>query len=125
MSVVSLEDRGGGQAGEVVEIDRCDQCGGTFLDFFDGEPIGIARDALEDAPARRAQAPERPATCPDCDRAMVDRPYLDDGPMLARCDTCMAVFVSGERLEALAAARVKPLDEEAPSWLQRLRALFG
>ena len=122
MSTLALDD----PAQPGTEIDRCDRCGGTFLDFFDGEPIGLAGSALESAPQRRPQLPERPVTCPDCERPMVDRPYLDEGPLLARCDTCMAVFVSAERLEALASTTMEPLEEAAaPGWLERLRALFS
>ena len=124
MTVVSLEaqDQGDG----VVEIDRCDVCGGTFLEFFDGEPIGLAQSAIIDAPERRAQPPTGAAQCPDCERPMVNRPYLEDGgPVLARCDTCLAVFVSRDQLESLAEATLDPLDEATPTWFGRLLALFN
>jgi len=124
MTRVPLEDPARGD--EPIEIDRCDLCGGTFLEFFDGEPIGLAKGAVASAPERRTEAAAAPPRCPDCEIVMVERAYLDVGPMLARCDTCLAVYVSRERLEELAATRMKPADDAEPrGWLERLLGLFG
>lgn len=124
MTRVSLDDPARDDG--LVEIDRCNRCGGIFLELFDGEPIGLARGVVASTPARSSDRPARPARCPDCETPMVERPYLDEGPMLWRCETCLAVFVSRDRLEELASTRVRRNDEAAPpSWLDRLLALFG
>jgi len=122
MTVVSIDGPGDDGA---VNIDRCPQCGGTFLEFFDGEPIGLAQGAIGEAPQISAPPPAATVTCPDCESAMVERAYLGEGPMLARCDTCMAVFVSRDRLGQLASMTVRPAEVGAePGWIQRLVSLF-
>ncbi len=81
----------------------CEACGGTFLEYFAGEPVMIAR-ALARAGGRpdRPARPRRPAPCPDCERELVIRPYLDDGPLLWRCPECLALFATAAQLRQLA-----------------------
>jgi Zn-finger nucleic acid-binding protein len=102
-------------------IDLCDQCGGVFLEFFDGEPAGLSREITAhltgfDSPLRVGGAPP---SCPDCDRHMDVYPYLGEGPNLARCNRCMAVFATPEQIRALSNFRII---EDAPSWAERALA---
>lgn len=103
-----------------AEIDRCGGCGGMFLEFFDGEPSAISRGLAE----RTELTPSaRPASgdaisCPDCEAPMIRRAYLERGPELLRCDTCLAVFLRPWEVARLAALELEPRAE--PSWLERL-----
>lgn len=106
-----------------AEIDRCAGCGGLFLEFFDGEPSAISRGLrgrADLAETRREPAPDR-RVCPDCDAPMIRRAYLGQGPELARCDTCMAVFLTPAEAASLAQLVLEPeAPREEPSWLERL-----
>lgn len=107
-------------SGEKVEIDRCASCGGTLLDFFDGEPIRLASQIVGTHPPHVDRAPDAVITCPDCREPMTARPYLGEGPELPRCDGCMAVFVTSAQLAELAATQLSPDEENEPTWLRRL-----
>lgn len=114
-----------GRAGEHIEVDRCEQCGGSFLEFFDGEPIRLAREVLVAPGPRAARLPERALLCPDCETELVRRAYLDTEVELSRCEACMAVFVTANELRALAGAvQARPPDPPEPSWLDRLVAML-
>jgi hypothetical protein len=111
--------------GSKAGIDLCERCGSVFVEFFDGEPVEISRVLSGHLAA--AAAIERPAVllCPDCQKEMVLRPYLDTGPEVARCESCLALFATPDDLRALCAIEV---EEAEPSWLTRtvlrLRSLF-
>lgn len=105
-----------------AQVDRCAACGGLFLEFFDGEPSAISRDLRErsDAGATRArEAPVRLA-CPDCEEPMVRRAYLGEGPELARCESCLAVFLAPHEVAQLARLELARDPEPEESWLVRL-----
>ncbi len=106
-----------------AEVDRCAGCGGLFLEFFDGEPSAISRGLRQrldlDERASRSVL-ESTLHCPDCRAPMVRRAYLDQGPELARCDTCMAVFLTPSEVAALARLELEPVAPHEPSWLDRL-----
>lgn len=106
-----------------AEIDRCAQCAGLFLEFFDGEPSAISRGVRtrgDVAHTGHAPRPGDALTCPDCGTHMTRRPYLDSGPALARCETCLAVFLTPSEVEELARLALSPEPVEEPSWLDRL-----
>jgi len=88
---------------ETSWIHVCEVCGGTFLDYFAGEPVMIARaiargGGRRDRPTRSQAA----VTCPDCERELVIMPYLDVGPLLWRCPECLAAFATSGQLRQLA-----------------------
>jgi Zn-finger nucleic acid-binding protein len=103
-----------------TSVDLCHRCGGVFLAFFDGEPTAVSReirghlDRFPDAPHR---AGGKPLECPDCQRMMEVYPYFDEGPEIARCTGCMAVFATATQARALSAFTLPP---ESESWLDRL-----
>lgn len=105
-----------------AEVDRCAVCGGLFLEFFDGEPSAISRElrASSDLDTTRASAPRGPLACPDCDEPMVRRAYLGEGPELARCETCLAVFLTPHEVARLARLELSREPEPEESWLVRL-----
>ncbi len=115
-------------SGEQAKIDHCPQCGGVFLEFFDGDPGELSRGTLErlvDQDSDAADVAHETATCPECGNFMPLLRYLEQGPTIFRCEGCMAIFASHPQLRALA-AYVEPANpEEPPSLLERLKALFS
>jgi Zn-finger nucleic acid-binding protein len=104
-----------------VEADVCGKCGGIFLEFFDGEPSAISRGMLKSGGlARSGAASTGELVCPDCAAPMVRKAYLDQGPELARCEQCLAVFLAPDDVESLARLELAPEPSEKPSWLDRL-----
>jgi len=105
-------------------IDLCDRCGGVFLEFFDGEPSELSREIslhlekFETPPLRVGGDPFR---CPDCERIMEVHPYLGEGPSIARCNRCMAVFATPEQVRALSDFH---FIQDPPSWFERLVAIL-
>ena len=106
-------------AGAHAEIDRCPACGGVFLEFFDGEPAALSRGLAGAAPPASGR-PTGDAVCPDCEETMVLRPYLDEGPVIPRCEGCLAVFLTPALREEMAAWRAAPDAPEEASWVTRL-----
>jgi hypothetical protein len=104
-------------------VDVCDRCGGVFLDFFDGEPALLSREIT--LHLERFQMPFKPGSaplrCPDCERSMDVHPYLNDGPNIARCNRCLAMFATPEQIRALATF---DFIEDPLPWQSRLLALL-
>lgn len=119
----SMRGRGG--------VDLCDRCGGVFLEFFDGEPSALSKEIKQHLQHTETQhrAPlghGDPLACPDCERTMDVHPYLDEGPHIARCNRCMAVFATPEQILALSAFQ---FIQDTPPWYTRLvdllRSMFA
>lgn len=114
--------------GQGAEIDLCERCGGVFFDFFDGEPGNLSRSLvdLQQTPVIRATA-DQPARCPDCDRPMTLTRYMERGPVLRRCDSCVGVFVNHDQIEAMASfvAEERPEDDgDRRGLFRRICGLF-
>jgi len=119
MRKVPLKSMRGSEGG----VDACDVCGGVFLEFFDGEPVAMAREVVKrltdfDSTFRVGG---KPLLCPDCNRPMDVYPYVDIGPDLARCHQCMAVFASVAQIRALARFT---MPQNRPTLWSRLAALL-
>ncbi|MDB4944261.1 MAG: hypothetical protein JWP97_3795 [Labilithrix sp.] len=92
-----------------AESEVCDACGGTWIDWFDGEVHAIAaeQEAVRAArgvplPGRASQPNAGTGACPRCTRALVPELYpfpdttgteLLDGVDLLRCPDCAGAFV--------------------------------
>jgi hypothetical protein len=104
-------------------VDLCDHCGGVFLEFFDGEPSSLSKEIKQHL--QQFESPLKiggdPIQCPDCDRIMEVHPYLDEGPNIARCNRCMALYATPEQIRALSSFHFIADD---PSWFARLIALL-
>ncbi|MEZ4226164.1 MAG: zf-TFIIB domain-containing protein [Polyangiaceae bacterium] len=110
-----------------VGLDVCDDCGGVWIEWFDGDPASVARVV----PSRRGipgqQLSER--KCPSC-RVALDRvryPDVSDGAEVARCGECAGTFVAANQVAVLARAPepdAQPQEEEHffRALLDRLRA---
>lgn len=86
-------------------VDRCPDCGGLWIDWFDGEIASVA-SAVPPAPAAARAAPgETGRGCPDCRAELVPTRYPDDksGAELLRCGGCAGAFVPRASLQMVIA----------------------
>ncbi len=96
----------GASGSESTTVDRCQRCGGVFIDYFDGDPSEVARRMARAGLRDDAIAVlERDPVCPDCERPLALRLYLDDGAPIWRCESCAAAFLTPAMLDRLAAYR--------------------
>ncbi len=89
---------------EAVLIEVCVACGACLFDYFAAELGSVAR-ALARLGVRPEAAPgldAAPPSCPDCALELPLVSYLDDGPLIYRCDGCLSVFVTARQLHLLA-----------------------
>jgi hypothetical protein len=106
---------------------ECPTCRGIWVDWWHGEASGIARTV----PPHAGPAPggRRGGACPRDGSALIDRPYLDSGPVVERCPTCLGLFARRELVEPLAEFHERiPVDAPEPiiwvSWLERFWHAF-
>jgi len=94
-------------------LDTCDQCGGAWIDFFDGEFAEIARLAVirEDVQS----TPDHTLSCVDCPVTLERQPYLSTGPEILRCPQCMGGFLSTNDIQKLSRFHDQT-GMEKPSW---------
>jgi Zn-finger nucleic acid-binding protein len=109
---------------ESARVDHCEQCGGVFLEFFDGDPGDLSRGVLERMLKHSGDHLRANPRCPDCEIPMVQSRYLDTGPAVSRCGRCMGVFATLSQLRAVASYSDTEQPEPEPSLLQRLRSFF-
>jgi Zn-finger nucleic acid-binding protein len=88
--------------GSVVDV--CRECAGIWVDWFDGDLTGVARDASaaeppsERAPVAKAITP----SCPRCRRPLHEERYRDGGAVILRCSECAGAFVPRASAQAIA-----------------------
>jgi hypothetical protein len=92
-----------------IELDRCDSCGGVWVD-----PHGLARLATE-----RAGEPgsETPRCCPDCGYLL--RWATAGDVLVERCPECSGLYLSADSLRTLAGETRAPLPDDAPAGAPR------
>ena len=117
---------------EAAATDVCPACLAVFLEYFDGEPIGIARGLLAlrpeleldpdqdpgapapDAQATKSSIPEPgPAHCPGCGGAEVTPLRYLDGPLVSRCHDCLSLSATREQFVRLAQHHM-PRESQTP-----------
>ena len=120
-------DENDGPSGGESVVFACGACRGVWLDWFGEEPTRVAR-RVEPAPG---DGPEGRAggSCPRDGSELVLRPYLDSGPVVERCPTCLGLFASRAQLAPLAAFHERiPFDAPEPiiwvSWMTRFWHAF-
>jgi Zn-finger nucleic acid-binding protein len=86
---------------EQVMVAVCDACRGVWIDWFAGEPSELA-SAI---PILDGAAPvgRHGGACPRDGARLVAQPYLDAGPQVERCPTCLGLFAERARLPELRA----------------------
>lgn len=111
---------------QTSQVDLCPHCGGVFLEFFDGEPGNLAREMVARLPQVDGARPINTddLTCPVCRTAMTSHDYMDQGPGIGRCDTCLAAFATPAQLQQLASMVLTENPDGPPSLMQRLRDLL-
>jgi Zn-finger nucleic acid-binding protein len=120
MAEILVEDR--------LTVDRCLGCHGVWFDWFKGETSAIAtqlRRVVAAMPRARSGG-----SCPRDGARLVEQPYLDAGPRVDRCPTCMGLFASDDQVDALRAFHERmpessPEPIERTSLLQRLWHAFA
>jgi hypothetical protein len=108
-------------------INVCDGCRAVWFDWFDGESSALATHL--DAESHRAPSLRDPA-CPRDGAPLTEQPYLDSGPRVWRCHTCLGLFAPRDRIAALQAFHARmPEGAHEPivhsSWLARLWNAFA
>ena len=106
---------------------ECGACRGIWVDWWDGEASGIARTV----PAHPGTTPggQKGGACPRDGTPLIDRPYLDAGPVVERCPTCLGLFARRDQVRALAEFHERiPCDAPEPivwvGWLERFWHAF-
>ena len=113
-------------AEESAMIDHCAECGGVFLEFFDGDPGELCRGVLARA-LEHAGENNPPAwpTCPDCQLPMAPQRTISGGSAIARCNGCMGLFATPAQLRELAAHVETEQPDPSRSLLERLKSFFA
>ncbi len=91
------------QATEHANVDVCADCGGVFIEWFDGDPSRVAAGIAHPAP--RAGERRGSGGCPICGVALTYEGYPDKAGsvVIGRCGECAGSFVSASALTALGA----------------------
>src|SRR2546430_10112745 len=85
---------------DAVDVDVCESCRGVWFDWFDGDAGAVANriPAIEiAAPSGRSGG-----ACPRDGAPLATQPYLDAGPNVERCPTCLGLFAPSAVIPALA-----------------------
>jgi hypothetical protein len=101
--------------GGEVRYHECTGCFGIWLDWWSGEPSGLARLV----PPHDAGGPvgKRGGACPRDGDSLVPRAYLDAGPVVERCPTCLGLFAPRAKVPLLAAFHER-MPADAPELIQ-------
>ncbi|NUQ77906.1 MAG: zf-TFIIB domain-containing protein [Polyangiaceae bacterium] len=92
--------------GSVVDV--CRECAGIWVDWFDGDLTGVARDVAEGPPSsKRATGATITPSCPRCRRPLHEERYRDGSATILRCSECAGAFVPRASAEAIATFSVE------------------
>ncbi len=80
---------------------ECEACFGIWLAWWSGEASGVAR--LVPLHGEAAPVGQRGGACPRDGTPLTARAYLDTGPEVERCPTCLGLFAPRAKVRALAA----------------------
>jgi Zn-finger nucleic acid-binding protein len=84
-----------------ARVDVCPGCGGVWLDWFDGDPVRLARRIAGNP--RVLEAKQDGGACPRCQVPLTAEEFREVGPPVSRCDQCFGLFVPGGAVALLAA----------------------
>lgn len=92
---------------------ECIACFGLWIDWHAGEASQMAR--LVPSPPGPAPARAHGGACPRDGTPLGERPYLDSGPLVERCPTCLGLFAARDQVAPLAAFHERiPVDTPEP-----------
>lgn len=83
-----------------VAVDVCEVCRGVWFDWFDGETSALATELDTHAVAAPSSTI---GPCPRDGGGLEAHPYLDQGPLVFRCPTCLGLFAPRAQIAALQA----------------------
>ena len=115
-------------ATEVALVDVCTDCGGIWVDWFDGEVAAVVASAAELAPTGRTGSSEASRSCPHCQVKLADERFRGTGPEVQRCTQCAGAFVPRSSLDELLAMGPPGDGDDVPArglWSRIRRALGG
>ncbi len=106
----------------------CDACHGLWLDWF-GEEASRVAQRVPPRPSGDGPSGRPGGACPRDGALLVERPYLDSGPVVERCPACLGLFAPRAQVAPLAAFHERiPFDAPEPivwvSWLARFWHAF-
>ena len=84
-----------------VEIDRCPECDGIWLDH--GELKEILRERISERanPRDMARADRSDRMCPDCERDLFERHFPGSSVRIDQCIHCAGIFLDGGELDEI------------------------
>jgi Zn-finger nucleic acid-binding protein len=105
-------------------VDRCPDCGGLWIDWFDGEISAVAASARR-LPQTDGASGDGTSSCPDCRTTLSAVRYPDDqrGAEILRCGSCAGAFVPRGSLEVVIALGPPP-DPKSETRSSRLGMLW-
>jgi Zn-finger nucleic acid-binding protein len=99
---------------------ECETCFGVWLDWF-GEEASRVAQRLPPAPGGGRGDGRRGGDCPRDGSALVERAYLDSGPVVERCPACLGLFARRSQIAAMAAFHERiPVETEPIVWVSVL-----
>ena len=106
-----------------MKVELCGQCGGVWIEWFDGPVQQVSRKLGAIAfplAAQRGRA-EDDFSCPEC-RSPLVRESRSEASWLYRCGVCAGAFVPREALDGVAWDWTEELDEDEHegAWVARL-----
>jgi Zn-finger nucleic acid-binding protein len=94
----------------------------VWFDWFDGDPVRLARRVASDPRVKEAKQDE--GYCPRCQVHLVAEEFRDVGPRVYRCDQCFGLLVPGGAVALLAAQVPEREATSEPSVWNSLAAIL-
>jgi len=108
-----------GRAHDDPAFHECQACLGVWLDWF-GEEASRVAQKVPPAPAASSDG-RRGGACPRDGSSLVERAYLDSGPVVERCPECLGLFARRSQIAGMAAFHERmPLEVEPIVWVSLL-----
>lgn len=103
-----------------ITVDVCQVCRGVWFDWFDGETSALAK--YLDTMTVRAPTGGPIGRCPRDGGALSEHAYLDAGPKVQRCETCLGLFAPRAQIAALQGFH-RTMPERSPEPIERTSLL--
>lgn len=89
------------QIGDGIEVERCPECDGIWLDHGELKEILQERISERANPRDMAAADRSHRMCPDCDRELFERHFINSRVRIDQCIQCAGIFLDGGELEQI------------------------
>jgi Zn-finger nucleic acid-binding protein len=104
-------------------IDVCPECGGIYLDWFDGEPTAALQGWAPTHDPNQAPIQSLKGVCPKCGGGLVGEELPGTGAIIFRCVGCAGFFAT-EPAAKMIAGHTEPLPSDAPGFFSQLVLLM-